>query len=68
MLLRQTLMLHTIGLLLSLPPSQTQVNLHGLDEGMIQKCNYGVLHVYMHHVETTLNMNKTEVKARTHIS
>ena len=61
-------MLHTIALFLSLSPSHTQVNLHGLDEGMIQKCNYGVLHVYMDHVDTTLNMNKTEVKACTHIA
>ena len=35
--------------------------LHGLDEGMTQKLNYGVLHMFMDHVHATTGMPKTTV-------
>ena len=35
--------------------------LHGLDEGMTQKLNYGVLHMFMDHVNITTGMPKTTV-------
>jgi hypothetical protein len=41
-------------------PCASQVNLHGLDEGMIQKLNYGALHEFMAHVHRSTGMNKTE--------
>ena len=36
--------------------------LHGLDEGLTQKLNYGVLHLFMDHVNNiTTGMPKTTV-------
>ena len=35
--------------------------LHGLDEGLTQKLNYGVLHLFMDHVKLTTGMPKTTV-------